>query len=290
MSKLRAVKPQEVAQPKPKILVYGKAGVGKTWCALDFPNVYYIDTEGSAALPHYKEKLIKSGGVYLGQEQGSLDFETIIGQVKALATERHEYKTLIIDSISKVYNHFISEEIERLGDKDSYGASKKKPVAAMRKLINWLTKIDMNVILIAHEKVEFGSNAKGERVEMGHTFDCWDKLDYELDLALRIVKAGKNRNALIGKSRLSGFETGEYFSWSYDEFANIYGQDAIERDTVALDLATPEQLEELKQLFKTKEIPPALESKWFAVAGVTGWEEMPTERAAGAIKYINENF
>ena len=290
MTKLKAVHPKQAKQPKPKILIYGKPGVGKTWASLDFPNVYYIDTEGGASLPHYTKKLIDSDGVYLGPDQGALDFETILAQVKALATEKHEYKTLIIDSISKLFNTFISDEIERLGDKDQYGASKKQPVAAMRKLIGWLSRIDMNVILVAHEKEEYGVDAKGERVPIGQTFDCWDKLEYELDLCLRIVKAGKNRNAFVRKSRLHEFDEGTHFSWSYEEFAEKYGKMAIEREASTLDLATKEQLESLKALFAGKEIPSGLENKWFAKANVSGWDEMPRERVDAAIKYIEENF
>lgn len=290
MSKLKAVKPKEAKQPKPKILIYGKPGVGKTWATLDFPSVYFIDSEGGASLPHYTDKLMQSGGVYLGQDQGALDFETIIQQVKALTTEKHEYKTLIIDSISKVFNTYISDEIERLGDKDQYGASKKKPVAAMRKLIGWLSRLDMNVILVSHEKVEWGENARGERVEIGSTFDCWDKLEYELDLCLHIIKSGKNRNAFIRKSRLDQFEEGEYFPWGYKEFSKKYGKDVIERKAEVVDLATNEQLKELKKIFEEKEIPTGLEEKWFKKANVSGWDEMPRERVDAAIKHLNETY
>ncbi len=290
MTKLKAISPQKVSKPKPKILVYGKPGVGKTWTTLDFPNVYYIDTEDGASLPHYIEKLVKSGGVYMGPEQGSLDFETIIGQVKALATEKHEYKTLVIDSISKLFNAFIGEEIDRLGDKDEYGASKKKPVSAMKRLVSWLSKIDMNVILVAHERDEYGIDAKGVRTPIGTTFDCWDKLEYELDLALRVVKVGKNRNAFVRKTRLEEFEEGSAFPWSYAEFAKKYGAEAIDREGQALDLATPEQLEQIRSIFETKKIPSDLEGKWFLKANVSGWDEMPRERVDAAIKYLNQTY
>src|ERR1700733_12615163 len=96
-SKLKAVDPKAAEPSRPKITIFGKPGVGKTWGALDFPNVYYIDTEGGADLAHYTDKLKKSGGVYFGPEQGASDFETVIEQVKALATEDHSYKTLLID-------------------------------------------------------------------------------------------------------------------------------------------------------------------------------------------------
>ena len=104
VSKLRAVTPKAAEPSKPKMLLYGRPGVGKTWASLDWPSVFYIDTEGGADLAHYTDKLERAGGVYLGPEQGSLSFETVMEQVQALATEQHLYRTLVIDSISKLFN------------------------------------------------------------------------------------------------------------------------------------------------------------------------------------------
>lgn len=285
MSKLRAIDPKTTEPQKPKILIYGKAGVGKTYNSLDFPACYYIDTEGGANLNHYTDKLKKSGGVYLGPEQGALDFDTVIGQVKALATEKHPYKTLVIDSISKVYNLCISTEAERLGDKDGFGASKKPAIAHMRQLINWLSRIDMNVILVSHEKIEW---AKGEQV--GTTFDCWDRLDYELDLVLNIVKVGPKRNAIIKKSRLKEFVDSEIFPWKYKDFSELYGVKIIEKESKAIVLATDKQLAKIEKLFSTVKMPDGQEDKWLKAANVAGWEEMSTERIDKAIKHITKTY
>lgn len=289
MSKLKAVKPKKAETKKPKILIYGKSGVGKTWASLDFPSVYYIDTEGGANLGHYTDKLSKSNGVYFGPDQGSMDFETIIDQVKALGTEKHDYKTVVIDSVSKVFNMFISDEMERLGDKDQFGASKKKPVAAMKRLISWLDRIDMNVILVAHEKSEWGM-VGGERQEIGSTFDAWDKLEYELDLVFNIVRAGTKRNAFIRKSRLLEFEERSHFEWSYDNFAKLYGEDVMKKEARALELATKDQLARLRKLLDTVKLPEGQEQKWLKKASVTSWEEMDSDRAEAAIQHIKETY
>jgi hypothetical protein len=229
MSKLRGKDPKTAEPSKPKVLIFGKPGVGKTWTAIDFPAVYYIDSEGGADLEHYTDKLVKAGGVYMGPADGANDFAVLIDQVKALATEKHTYRTLVIDSISKVFNTAVAIEADRLGDKNAFGADKKPAIAAMRQLVAWLQRLDMNVVLIAHEKVEWGQNNNGERVEVGQTFDCWDKLEYELHLALRILKQGKSRKAFVRKSRLTGFPEGEMFAWEYDTFADRYGREGDRR-------------------------------------------------------------
>lgn len=285
-SKLKAVDPKEAEPSKPKILIFGKPGVGKTWASLDFPSVYYIDTEGGADLKHYTDKLKASGGSYFGPEHGSLDFEEVIGQIKALATEEHHYRTVVIDSISKLFNLAVTEEAERLGDKNAFGADKKPAIANMRRLVGWLTKLDMNAVLIAHEKAEWGLNERKERVEVGTTFDCWDKLEYELHLCLNIQKNGPKRLARIKKTRLTGFPDGESFPWSYADFASRYGADVIERDATALVLATPEQIAELKTLLSIVKLPEGTEEKWLKAANAETYDEMAADKMAKLIDHV----
>lgn len=263
-TKLKAVDPKTAEPSKPKILIYGKPGVGKTWTSLDFPSVYYVDTEGGADMAHYTNRLKAAGGVYFGVEQGSSDFVNIIDQVKALATEDHGYKTLVIDSISKVFNNEIAKEAEKLGDKNAYGADKKPAVSFMRQLVSWLTRLDMNVILIAHQKPEWGIDAKGERTEIGSTFDCWDKLEYELHLCLNIVKTGESRKARVRKSRLTGFPDGSLFDWNYPEFAARYGKDVIEKPSKKIELASDEQLAEVQRLLGIVKLSDSTQDKWIA--------------------------
>ena len=291
MSKLKARDPQAAEPSKPKILVYGAPGAGKTWTALDFPACYYIDTEGGADLPHYIDRLKKSGGKYLGPEDGALEFETVIEQVQALATEEHAFRTLVIDSISKLFNVAISNEAERLlahGKKNEFGADKKPAVGYMRRLANWIVRLPMNVVFIAHEKAEWGTDAKGDRVEIGKTFDCWDKLEYELHLCLHVQRRGKSRTARIRKTRLTGFEDGTEFPWSFDEFAERYGRDVILAKADPIALATPEEVFEIKRLVDAVKLEEGTVEKWFTRAGVTSFEEMESDTVQKCIAHLHK--
>ena len=258
-TRLRAVPPKAAEPSKPKVLIFGKPGVGKTWFALTFPNVYYIDTEGGANLAHYTDKLEKAGGVYLGQEQGSNDFSVVLDQIKALATEEHPYKTLVIDSISHLFGSEIANEQERLADarkKDEYGASRKPAISYMRRIVNWLDRLDMNVIIVAQQRDEYGVTDKGERGVIGETFDCWDKLEYILHLAFQAFNVGNAYKARVRKSRLVGFPKAEVFELSYDAFADRYGRDVIESAVHTVDLADAEQIAELNDLMERVNMPP----------------------------------
>lgn len=289
-SKLLAVTPEAVEPKKPKILIYGPPGVGKTWTSLDFPSVYYIDTEGGADLAHYREKLKNAGGMYFGPDQGSLDFDTVIGQIEALATEQHHYKTVVIDSITKLFNTAITDEQARLGDLDAFGASKKKPIGQMKKLIRWLNRADMNAIVIAHQKDVWGKNDRGQQEVVGQSFDGWDKLEYELHLILRISKlgAGENakRSANIGKSRLTGFPEGTKIDWSYPEFAARYGKDVIEKAAAPVILATAEEVAEVTHLLTVVKTPDGVVEKWFTKAGVESFDEMSSETIQACIQHL----
>lgn len=285
MSKLKAIDPKTAEPSKPKILIFGKPGVGKTWTSLDFPSVYYIDTEGGANLSHYTDKLKKSGGVYFGPDQGSQDFAEVIDQVKALATEEHGYRTLIIDSLSKVYNNEIAKEMERLGEKDAYGASKKSAIKITRQLINWVDRLDMNVILICHEKAKWENDKQA-----GATFDAWEKLEYELHLALNIEKRGASRVARIVKSRLEKFEDSSTFDWSYDNFAKLYGREILEGKSKKLVLASPEQITEIKYLVDLLKIEPEVTAKWLEKAKAETWAEMEADKIQACLDVLKKKL
>lgn len=289
MSKLKGRKPADVQPGKIKMMTFGKSGVGKTWLSMDFPAPYYIDCEGGARLGHYQKKLADVGGGYFGVEDGALDFSAVIEQIEALATEKHEYRTLAIGSITKLYQTAISVEQARLGEKDAFGASKKPAVAWMRRLVTWIQRLDMNVLFEAHEAVEWGIDPKtGQRTEIGQIPDAWDKLIYELDLALRIEKRGPARVCVVRKSRLTGFPEGESFPCQYTEFGQRYGKDFLEASPQLIVLATPEQIAEITRLLAVVNIDPKEIEKMLARAKADSVSELPKDHATAMVEWLKK--
>lgn len=259
---LKGINPKDAVPSRPKILIFGPPGSGKTFAAIQFPSVYYIDTEGGADGAQYIEKLRASKAAYLGPKEGSCEFATVLEEIQTLATTQHPYKTLVIDSFSKLFNSQIAatqEAMERTKTEDAFGASKKPAIQYTRRLLAWLQKLDMNVVLIHHQKSQWKDGK-----EVGVTFDGWDKTEYELHLALRIQKSGTSRKAFIGKSRLVSFPEGESFDWSYESFAAKWGTEAIEKQAAIADVANAEQVGEYHTLLTKIKVDPSVLEKWAA--------------------------
>lgn len=257
---LKGHDPKTITPSKPKVLIYGAPGVGKTWTSLEFPGVYYIDTEGGADLAHYAAKLKASGAAYMGPDDGANDFKSVIEEIQTLATTDHPYKTLVIDSFSKLFNTQVAltaEAMEKAKTEDAFGASKKPAVGLTRRMVAWLDKLDMNVILICHERSQWRDGK-----EVGITFDGYDKLMYELHLALHITKQGGSRKAKVVKSRLEAFPDADTFDWSYASFSDRYGKSVMEASAKKVEMATDAQLAEYASLLDAVKIDAETLDKW----------------------------
>lgn len=279
---LRAKKPEAI-EKRLKALFYGSAGVGKTTAAIQFPNPYLIDTEKGAENDQYVKLLQESGGAVFQTS----DFEELIKEVKALLTEKHEYKTLVIDPLTTLYHDLLDKAAkDRITDKDPdgtafgghYGLANKK----MKQLLNLLLRLDMNVIITSHAKNEYGANL----AVLGQTYDCYKKLDYLFDLVFEIQKRGKERVALIKKTRVEGFPEGDVFPFSYDEVAARYGREILEKEAEAQELATPEQVKEIKRLIDLLKVPEETTDKWLKKGESETWDEMRKKSIQAIIDHM----
>jgi hypothetical protein len=280
---LRAVKPETV-QKRLKALFYGASGTGKTTAAISFPSPYLIDTEKGTENNQYVDILKDRGGVVFR----TTDFDDLVTEVKALLTEEHEYRTLIIDPLTIVYEDLLNKSAAKNGTEFGrhYSDANKK----IKHLLSLLLRLDMNVIITSHAKNEYGQNM----AVLGQTFDCYKKLDYLFDLVFEVQKRGvgraKEHVGIIKKSRVESFPDGEQFPFSYDEIAKRYGREVLERNAVAEVLASKEQVEHLKRLIELFKEPEEVTQKWLDKAEAVSFDEMNATQIEKCIKFMENKI
>ena len=274
---LRARKPEAVNK-RLKLFMFGPAGVGKTTAAIQFPNSYILDCERGTE--NY-DKLITASNSVVYQ---TVDINDVIAEVKALLTEKHEFRTLVIDPITPIYNDLLEKCEARVGSDFGrhYGAANKE----MKRLANLIMALDMNVVITAHAKTEYGDNLR----KLGYTFDGWRQLDYWFDLVVELGKRGKKRIGKVVKTRIDSFPDEDVFEWSYEAIKQRWDASTLERPAATVKLATHVQVAEIQQLLNVVRLPEGLVEKWFAKANVDTWEDMPADTMAKCIDYVKSRF
>jgi hypothetical protein len=257
---LRA-KPPTLEPNRIRALIYGNKGVGKTHFAVSIPNVYYIDTEGSLKYKRFVEKLTENNSSSIAL----YELEEIIREVKELISVKHDYKTVVIDSISFPYNLLSHLEVERLTKKSpntegtEFGANMAKAKRLTFHLGMLLTRLDMNVIVTAHEKTKY---QKGE--EIGKEPDVNEKMGYALGTQIHLRIQGKSIKAFIEKSRYQELKNQELidFDDGYETIKKLFGEEVFLRESTTEELASEEQITEVRRLQVLLNYPEENLQKW----------------------------
>jgi hypothetical protein len=264
---LRAKKPEAV-EKRLKALFYGSAGVGKTMAAIQFPAPYLIDTERGAENEEYVAALDRSGGAVFQTN----DFDEIVSEVKSLLSEDHQYKTLVIDPITTVYDDLIQKAEAAVGTDFGrhYGYAKKE----WKRLSNLIMRLDMNVIVTAHAKNMYGDSMK----VLGKTYDGPKGLDHFFDIAFCIDRRGEERVGIVTKTRMGKkFAEGDVFPFGYEHIAKRYGGDVMERASESVELASPEQVSRARQLAEDIGFQADKVEAWLNKQGASEWSEVAAD-------------
>ena len=112
-------------------------------------------------------------------------------------------------------------------------------------MINLLVRLDMNVIITAHAKPEYGDDMK----KIGTTFDGWKRLPYIFDLVLLLTKnTPTKRFAKVEKTRIESFPDGETFEWCLSALAERYSVEELERSAEQIEIAESFQIETINKM------------------------------------------
>lgn len=286
---LKAKKPEEIKK-RLKLFMYGPAGVGKTTAALQFPHAYMIDCEKGA--DNYFELIKRNGSVIIQTN----DVDDIVAELKSLLTEKHEYRTLIIDPITILYEA-LQERWNARFETQARGNGKTeaeiatadwgvrywgKVKAEHKRINNLIMRLDMNVIMTSHQKIDFKTLAT--------TFDAMKGMDYFFDTIFQLTQIGGKRLARTVKDRSPDGKPRfpDSFEWQYDSVANFFGRDIIEAPAHAVVLATVEQVAQLERLLTVVRLDDGVTDKWLDKAQATTWAEMEPSQIAKCITHCEK--
>jgi hypothetical protein len=136
----------------PRIVIYGRGKMGKTTLASEFPEPIFIQTEegeGEIEVTTFKNEPLAS-------------FAEVNEALVALASEDHEFKTLVLDSVTQLEPLIWTEACLRNGwnsiEDPGFGKGYIEADAIWMEFLsacNWLRdNKSMTIILIGHERVE----------------------------------------------------------------------------------------------------------------------------------------
>lgn len=279
---LRAKPPTEIRK-RLKAFIYGREKVGKTTCCIQFPKPYLIDTENGAIHSQYIELLKKSGGVSFQ----CAAFDEVMPEIQALRTEKHNFSTVIIDSLTQLYSNLVNHYQPLVDNK--FAGHYQKANQDFHRLMSALLNLDMNVLVTAHAKAFYEVQKTNGKVSMeviGDTFDCYKKTPYLFDLILEVRNIGGERRALIKGSRLEGFKENENFEFNYQNFCERYDVEALERPSKPDVLADAPQLAALYELINLLHVPRETTNKWLEKYHVDMFEDLSETIIQKHIDYL----
>lgn len=285
----------ESVEPHAKVLAHGGPGVGKTFLGLSAPGkVAVIDTEGGTAF-------------YAGR----FDFDVLhtksyadfMAAIDFLATGKHDYKTVLIDPVTVIYETLQEAAVTRRAEMNrkrgrgattvdeadleqlDWGRIKRSYKRAMTALVN----LGMHVIVTAREKAETVRDQKGNFEQTGKFLPDAEKTTaYYFDVVLRLVDEGGKRVAIITKDRTGSHELDARVA--DPTFDSLFGKvlkskgkgkrkvqdddEAVARDVAAEEAALHPTAEQLAALEAALKEVGADTERMQREMQIEGWEEL----------------
>jgi len=152
----------EIVKCPPRTLLYGIDGIGKsTFGANSKKPIFICCEDGATRLDVPKFPLCQN-------------WQDVFGCLIPLGQEKHDYQTLVIDSIdwgqALAIQHCIKNEFEGdVASFEAYGKGYKSVLQEMRKLLAFMDRLhkvkQMEVLLIAHAAVKTFQNPNGDNYD-----------------------------------------------------------------------------------------------------------------------------
>lgn len=226
MSKFLTV--AEASSRRIKMLIFGESGIGKTFFSLHAPGIAMIDTERGT--DHY-------GKFTTFDRIQTSSYVKIMALIDELLENPEKYKTLIIDSISALYNSMVAEREAfmriKLGKSDyvAQAADYRVVSSQIKALILKLNALDMNIFIIARSSAKYDKNEFMKVI--GTKADGPEKILYEVDTIIEVIREGEKRIAITFKDRTNQLPPTWEFSWAnFTEYVNM---EQLNRDPIIIN-------------------------------------------------------
>lgn len=292
MCALLAKKP-EIKEKRLKMFLFGPPGSRKTTSALQFPNAVLIDMEKGSE--QYNKTIEKAKSVVLK----TTNPDDVLSEIKSLLTEKHEYKTLIIDPVTIFYQS-LQEKWTRIFEQYAKTEKEKqlqdfgmrywsRVKSEYKSFLRMLMQLDLNLIITSHQKDIYGPNM--QKVGIGP--DSMKGDEYVFDYVFRLGIRNDTAIAITEKQRSEPLEPQRFpheFEWSYANFLKFYGKDIIEKEAVPVSMADKKQIEKIKQLTDVVKISDDEITKWWNKADVDCWDEMTSDQIEKCIKFVSKKL
>lgn len=241
-------------KPRLKMLVWGASGSGKTTTGLAFPKPVLIDMEEGSL--HYGDSF--DFGVLHAN-----DIEKIREAIGFLKFEKHEYKTLVLDPITVIWEALIVKWSKIFLQKNPTAKANKGEFydlqpgdwqyikAEYNEILVDMISLDMNVIVTAREKTQYKD---GEFMQVsGKTFGGEKNTDYKFDTVLRLFEDSGKHKAVKIKDRSNKLPD-DPFELSYEVLEKAFGKEALDRKVVPVVYAKKTQKDKIEKLVRELDI------------------------------------
>ena len=286
-------KPPEPKNKRVKMMVFSSPGLGKTTAAINWPKAVIIDMEHGT--DNYSDTILAQGSIVLHTTSP----DEVKDEIKTLLTEKHDYRTIVIDPVTILYQA-IQEKWTRIFSK--YADTEKatelqdfgfrywaKVKSYYKAIMRMLLACDMNVILTAHQKDVYGEGMK----KVGFGSDSMKGDEHIFDYVFQLVMDQKGRRMAITRKERAEIGKNRFpteFEWSYKNFLVYYGKEELERESVPMSMATPEQVAKVKELLGIVKVEDSFETDCLTKADVDTWDELPADKIQKVIDLLQNKL
>jgi hypothetical protein len=316
----RATRPDLSIPIRTKSIIYGASKVGKSPVLAQIPNSYIIDTE--KGMRFYKKDVDKNNSVVFE----STDVDEIREEILKLQSYKHSYTTLIIDSLSYLYDvcsdkwshthkRCLEEDIANISRKrnknykDEWVQKKKArdlelnefgfkywgnlngEMRKLQYLLGSKSDIDMNIIVVAYEQITEKEDKKTKFIEKIIRPYLPKKSEYVYDYCIHLSKSDDDKIDPKNKftpSYASTIGKGDPIPNFLWNIENL--KKYILRDSSPAKKKELVDEKTLKYILENREnyISVHQEGKWLAKLDITSWDQLPKDAAIKIVDYIEK--